>query len=240
MNNNPRITPNLPLWSFQLQSDSKLVLKSRKDLEFHLITRTLKDENFRRAFVSNPKEVIENELGNKLPEALEINILQETEDTLYMVLPCNPYEGLSEEELKASLGMTYEDVAQWVLEQQRNAFLDEESTIKILGRAWKEEIFKQELIRDPIKTIQDIQEIEIQDIKIQVLEELTNTVFIVLPKSFAAFESTSNPAELHKINMPTVIGSGALTSGIDLCQTLRACNPPGCPGLGTFCIFTLF
>lgn len=49
-------------------------------------------------------------------------MLEETEDTLYMVLPCNPYEGISEEELQASLGMSYEDVAQWVLEQQRNAF----------------------------------------------------------------------------------------------------------------------
>jgi len=27
------LTPNLPLWSFQLQKDSKLALKTRKDVD---------------------------------------------------------------------------------------------------------------------------------------------------------------------------------------------------------------
>ena len=87
------ITPNLPLWSYQLQQGSKLAVKTRKDLEIHLITRALKDEGFRQELVANPKAVVEKELGVKLPEELEINVLEETEDTLYMVLPCNPMKG---------------------------------------------------------------------------------------------------------------------------------------------------
>jgi hypothetical protein len=127
-------TPNLPLWSFQLQKDSKLALKTRKDLEIHLITRALKDGSFRAELIANPKAVIEQEIGSKLPDELEIAVLEETEDTIYMVLPCNPYEGVSEEELQANLGMSYEDVALWVLEQQRNSILDEEYTTAILSK----------------------------------------------------------------------------------------------------------
>jgi Nitrile hydratase, alpha chain len=112
------ITPLLPLWSYQLQQDSKLAVKTRKDLEIHLITRALKDEGFRQELVANTKAVVEKELGAKLPEELEINVLEETEDTIYMVLPCNPYERISEEDLKTLVGMTYKNVAQWVLVQQ--------------------------------------------------------------------------------------------------------------------------
>ena len=85
--NNPEdmskgMTPNLPLWSYQLQQNSKLAVKTRKDLEVHLITRALKDEGFKQELLANPKTLVEQELGTKLPEELEINVLEETEDTL--------------------------------------------------------------------------------------------------------------------------------------------------------------
>lgn len=185
MNNNQELTPNLPLWSFQIQSDSKLALTSRKDLEIHLITRALKDENFKQELVANPKEVIEQELGTKLPKQLEIKVLEETEDTLYMVLPCNPYEGISEEELKNLVGMTYEDVAQWVLEQQKGTFLDDSQSTKILSRAWKDQTFKQEFMNNSKTVIE--QELGaaniLQDIEFQVLEETINNIYLVVPKS---------------------------------------------------------
>ena len=178
-------TPNLPLWSFQLQKDSKLALKTRKDLEIHLITRALKDESFRAELIANPKAVIEQEIGSKLPDELEITVLEETEDTIYMVLPCNPYEGLSEEELKASLGMSYEDVAQWVLEQQRNALVDEESSVRLMARTWRDDAFKQELMANPIPVLkreltEKILE-DLNDIEIQVNAETNHIIFFVLP-----------------------------------------------------------
>ncbi|MDB9405989.1 NHLP leader peptide family RiPP precursor [Microcystis aeruginosa CS-1036] len=177
-----KMTPNLPLWSFQLQPNSKLALKTRKDLEIHLITRALKDEEFKRELIANPKAVIERELGTKLPDELEINVLEETEDTIYMVLPCNPYEGISEEELKASLGITYEDVAKWVSEQQRNTLLDETSSILVISRAWKDEGFKQELLKNPKRTLTKELEITIPDsLDIQVISETPNALYLVLP-----------------------------------------------------------
>jgi hypothetical protein len=185
--NNPEemskgMTPNLPLWSYQLQENSKLAIKTRKDLEVHLITRALKDERFKQELLANPKAVVEQELGTKLLKELEINVLEETENTLYMVLPCNPYEGMSEEELKASLGMTYEDVAQWVLEQQRNAFLDEESNISILSKIWKNRAFKSNFLSHPQQILEDQWKTKIpEDTKLKVFEESSYRVYFVIP-----------------------------------------------------------
>ena len=175
-------TPNLPLWSFQFQKDSKLALKTRKDLEIHLITRALKDESFRAELIANPKAVIEQEIGSKLPDELEITVLEETEDTIYMVLPCNPYEGLSEEELQATLGMTYEDVAQWVLEHHRNYLLDGQSSANILGRVWKEEEFKQILLNEFNSVVEEQYNVKLPpDVLIKVHNESANVVYLVLP-----------------------------------------------------------
>lgn len=180
------MTPNLPLWSFQFQPNSKLALKTRKDLEIHLITRALKDEDFKRELIANPKAVIESELGTKLPDELEIKVLEETEDTIYMVLPCNPYEGISEEELQASLGMSYEDVALWVLEQQRNSILDEEYTTAILSKCWKDDNFKDAWLNNSREILEKQFELSIPvEIKIKAIEETTKKLYVVLPKLLA-------------------------------------------------------
>src|SRR4028119_64124 len=207
------MTPQLPLWSYQVQSNSKLVVRTRKDLEIHLITRALKDEAFKRELLANPKAVVEKELGTKLPEELEINVLEETENTFYMVLPCNPYEGMSEEKLKAALGMTYEDVAQWVLEQHRNALLDEESSASMIAQAWSDEVFKQKLLSNPILVIeQKLGENIQEDIKIQVIQETGNIVYILIPSLIDDFNTIDLATHtISELNMPMVSGSCLVT-----------------------------
>ena len=203
------ITPNLPLWSYQLQPDSKLAVKTRKDLEIYLITRALKDEGFRQELVANPKAVVEKELGANLPEELEIKVLEETEDTLYMVLPCNPYEGISEDELQNFMGMTYEDVAWWVLEQQRNTFLDDENSVKLMVRSWRDEALKQELALNPSKFIEQALGQRIQEnIQFQVCTETVKKLFIVIP-SISMERIGEQLAIDEMINMPVIAGSGS-------------------------------
>jgi hypothetical protein len=163
-----------------------LALKTRKDLEIHLITRALKDESFRAELIANPKAVIEQEIGSKLPDELEITVLEETEDTIYMVLPCNPYEGLSEEELQATLGMTYEDVARWLLDQQCNTLLDEESSTRLMLKTWKDITFKQELLSNSKATISnELGKIISDFIDIQVVEEKDFLLYFLLPNDMS-------------------------------------------------------
>lgn len=209
MTNNRDFTPNLPLWSFQVHSDSKLALKSRKDLEIYLITRALKDEVFKQDLIANPKAVIEQELGTKLPENLKINVLEESEDTIYIVLPCNPYDGIHEDELQTSLGMNYEDVAQWVLEQQRNTLLDNQSSIKVLAQFWKDEDFRQTLKIKPILAVEKLLDKQIQlSHNVELLLEDYDTAYIVLPKLVSSFEELS--LDHLNVDMATalIIGSG--------------------------------
>jgi len=215
--NNPEdiskgMIPNLPLWSYKLQQNSKLALKTRKDLEIHLITRALKNEGFKQELLAHPKAVVEQELRTKLPEELEINVLEETETTLYMVLPCNPYEGMSEEELKASLGMTYEDVAQWVLEQQRNALLDETSSVAIIARAWKDQAFKQEFLANPQAVISKEWGMEIlANIEIKVSKETAHSLYIVLPRLSDEEVGRSIPDPVQVVQREELLEVGSST-----------------------------
>ncbi|RCJ40613.1 hypothetical protein A6770_37725 [Nostoc minutum NIES-26] len=213
--NNKGITPNLPLWSYQLQQNSKLAVKTRKDLEIHLVTRALKDKGFRQELIANPKAVVEKELETKLPKEIEINVLEETQDILYMVLPCNPYEEISEEELKSSLEMTYEDIAQWVMEQQRNAFIDENNGVRVIAKAWRDETFKQQLLQNPIMLFkqeftQEIQD-ELQEVKIKMFVETANNIFILLPRDLMPPEVSIEAAEMNMLMIAA--GSAGDTQG---------------------------
>jgi hypothetical protein len=224
------MTPKLPLWSYQVQTDSKLAVRTRKDLEIHLITRALKDEGFKQELLANPKAVVEKELGTKLPDDLEINVLEETEDTLYMVLPCNPYEGMAEEELKVSLGMTYEDVAQWVLEQQRNYLLDEASSVAMIARAWKFQAVRQELLSNPKVLIEKQFETKILDsIEIKALEETPHILYLAIPNNPDQFKDeldvSNSELEASAIGGMAIIGaSGPQISAQIACPTQGTCR----------------
>lgn len=74
--------------------------ESRKDLEVQLIERAWQNEVFRQELLCNSKAAIEAELGKKLPEDLQITVLEETSSLIYLVLPANP-DQLTDQELSA-------------------------------------------------------------------------------------------------------------------------------------------
>jgi Nitrile hydratase, alpha chain len=184
MNNlSKNLTLNLPLWSYQMRRDSKLVMKSRQDLESQLIVRTLKDAAFKQALLANPTEVVDRELGNSLANGTEIQILEETPSTLYFVLPSNPYPGCSEAELLATVSMTYEELARWVLDQQGHRWLDENSSVALVVRAWKDAAFKQQLLSEPEVAIRQVSGHSLPaGVEVRAVEETANVLYIVLPK----------------------------------------------------------
>ena len=60
---------------------------SRTEMERRLIQRSLGDEDFRQRLLDDPKGTMEQELGSALPEGLEVRAVEETKDTIYLVLP---------------------------------------------------------------------------------------------------------------------------------------------------------
>ena len=81
---------------------------SRAEVEGRITRRSLEDEDFRRRLFEDPRAVVEEELGTRLSEGVEVRVVEETPDTIYLVLPSSsPLGGvgeLSDEELQTVAG----------------------------------------------------------------------------------------------------------------------------------------
>jgi Nitrile hydratase, alpha chain len=81
----------------------------RAELERRLIERSLEDEEFRRRLLDDPKGAVEQEIGTRLPQEIKLRVVEESPDTIYLVLPRSlPLGGegeeLSDRELDAVAG----------------------------------------------------------------------------------------------------------------------------------------
>jgi hypothetical protein len=80
----------------------------RAEMERSLINRSLEDEDFRQSLLDDPKGTAEQELGSHLPESIELRVVEESADTIYLVLPSASPVGeggeLSDEALEAVAG----------------------------------------------------------------------------------------------------------------------------------------
>ena len=59
----------------------------RAEMERRIIEKSLKDDVFRQRLLSDPRTALEGELGARLPESVEVRALEETSETIYLVLP---------------------------------------------------------------------------------------------------------------------------------------------------------
>jgi hypothetical protein len=80
----------------------------RAEIERMLVQRSLEDESFRRKLLADPKGALQEELGARLPKEVEVRAVEETADTIYLVLPSSSPLGesgeLSDRELGAVAG----------------------------------------------------------------------------------------------------------------------------------------
>ena len=79
----------------------------RQEMERRLIEKSIEDESFRRRLLEDPKAAVEQELGARLPEEVRVETVEETAETIYLVLPSTPMAGaeggeLSDQELSTS------------------------------------------------------------------------------------------------------------------------------------------
>ena len=60
---------------------------TRAEMERRLINRSMEDEDFRQRLLDDPKATVEQELATQLPEGVEVRVVQESAQTIYLVLP---------------------------------------------------------------------------------------------------------------------------------------------------------
>jgi hypothetical protein len=82
---------------------------ARAEMERRLVGRSLEDDAFRQRLLEDPKAVVEQELGVRLPGTVRVVAVEETADTIYLVLPgASPVQDeggeLSDRELEAVAG----------------------------------------------------------------------------------------------------------------------------------------
>ncbi|ATW27846.1 NHLP leader peptide family RiPP precursor [Candidatus Formimonas warabiya] len=78
------------------------------EIEKKLIEKAWQDDQFRKELITNPKKVIEQELGCALPANINVKVVEETADTFYFRLPVNP-NVLPDEALDKVAGGCYWD-----------------------------------------------------------------------------------------------------------------------------------
>jgi Nitrile hydratase, alpha chain len=59
----------------------------RAEVERRLIERSLQDDAFRQRLLADPKAAVEEELGIQLPAEVQVRVVEETADTIYLALP---------------------------------------------------------------------------------------------------------------------------------------------------------
>jgi hypothetical protein len=78
-------------------------------MERRLIEKSVEDDAFRQRLIEDPKGTVEQELGTQLPEGVRVVTVEETADTIYLVLPSTSMAGaegeaLSDQQLESVAG----------------------------------------------------------------------------------------------------------------------------------------
>ena len=68
---------------------SASAVPSRQDFEAKIVARAWADEAFRARLKADPRAVVAEETGIKVPESVTVEVLEETPEKAYLVIPSN-------------------------------------------------------------------------------------------------------------------------------------------------------
>jgi hypothetical protein len=93
----------------QEKQEALEALQKRSEFENKLVVKAYEDEAFRQQLIADPKKIYEQELGTNIPDSINIQVVEEQPNTIYMILPRKAEEAgaegeLSDEALEAVAG----------------------------------------------------------------------------------------------------------------------------------------
>jgi hypothetical protein len=80
---------------------SDATIPTRRELEERLVARAQADDGFRERLKADPRGAVADEAGITLPESVTIEVLEETPEKGYLVIPVNR-AALSDEQLEVA------------------------------------------------------------------------------------------------------------------------------------------
>ena len=94
---------NVQMKQLAVEMDQQLARKKTAAI----IAKALKDDGYREELLANPKNAIQQEFGKELPLGLEVRLVEESANVVYLVLPPKPVVELSDADLQAVAGGHY-------------------------------------------------------------------------------------------------------------------------------------
>jgi Nitrile hydratase, alpha chain len=76
---------------------------TRRDLESKVVARAWADESFRERLKADPRAAVAEETGITVPESINVEVLEETPEKAYLVIPANRV-AVADEQLDAAGG----------------------------------------------------------------------------------------------------------------------------------------
>lgn len=145
-------------------SNQPYLIADRNRISTQLIRKTSQDLSFRRKLLRNPRAVVSQEIGMKLPGEFQLQVLEQPQDKLLVVLP------------PARSNVT---ALTWEAPEGTHPM-----AAQIVMRALQDPSFRRELIAYPQAAARKILGTDAsQCFSIQVIEETEDSFCVVLPPS---------------------------------------------------------
>jgi hypothetical protein len=155
----------------------------------HLVTKAMKDEEFRDALRRDPGAAIRAEFQMTLPPGDTLHVIDPGATDLILIIPAYPADwpsGLSVAELEQRLSQE----GGGLKEKQQQMYP------RVFAKAWRDASFRDALLQDPAAALQ--QELGITlpaDVSIRVEAEDAHTQYIVLPHLLSDLELSDEQLE---------------------------------------------
>jgi len=67
-------------------------MDQKQELQQKIIKKAMTDPAFKKELLGNPKEAIKKSFNINVPENIKLNVVEETSEQFYLVLPSSPEE----------------------------------------------------------------------------------------------------------------------------------------------------
>jgi hypothetical protein len=169
-----------------------------RNFQAQLIARAWHDPIFKERLLSDPRPAMEEELDIRLPEDLEVTVLEEAADSLYLVLPPN---GASHGEARRN-GVSREIKPERDFQEQ------------LINKARQHAGFKAELLANPKPAIEQEFGIRLPEhLRVKVVEQSPAHFYLLLP---------INRTELSEVTLNAPVGGTTGDCATNCCNSSSA------------------